>query len=124
MESGAWAEQVIEQNALYAPVLVRVEATNVLRRLELGKRITTPEAGAAREDLLRLEIELFPFEPFADRIWQLRRTVTSYDAWYVAVAEALGFALVTLDQRLVKADGPGCEFLTPSSHGGASPSRR
>lgn len=110
---GIWAEQIIEGHALYAPELVRVEATSVLRRLELAKRLTAPEADAAQEDLMQLEIELFPFEPFADRIWELRYTVASYDAWYVAVAEALGFPLATLDERLAKAGGPKCEFLTP-----------
>ena len=110
---GTWAEQVIENGALYAPELLRVEATNVLRRLERAKEITTPEANAAHDDLMQLEVELFSFDPFSDRIWELRHTVTSYDAWYVAVAEALGFPLATLDERLAEAAGPKCEFLTP-----------
>jgi len=88
---GAWAERIIEPGGLYAPEMVRVEATNVLRRLELAKKISTPEANAAREDLMLLEIELFSFDPFSDRVWELRHTVTSYDAWYVAVAEDLAF---------------------------------
>jgi predicted nucleic acid-binding protein len=112
---GAWAERVLDARALYAPELMRVEATNILRRLERAKRITTPEANAAQDDLMQLEIELFSFEPFADRIWELRQTVTSYDAWYVALAEALEFPLATLDERLARADGPKCEFLTPTS---------
>ena len=112
---GIWAEKIIERHALYAPELALAEATNILRRLELAKRITTPEADAAYEDLLQLEMEQFPFEPFTPRIWELRRTVTSCDAWYVAVAEELGFPLATLDERLAKADGPKCEFLTPDS---------
>jgi predicted nucleic acid-binding protein len=111
--NGAWAEKVIEDRALYAPELVRVEVTNILRRLERAKEITTPEANAGYEDLMQLEVELFSFDSFSDRIWQLRHTVTSYDAWYVAVAESLGFPLATLDKRLVKSDGPKCEFLTP-----------
>lgn len=110
---GIWAENVLEGGALYAPELVHVEATNVLRRLELGKKITTLEASAAYEDLARLEMELFPFAPFAERIWELRPTVTSYDAWYVSVAEAIGFPLATLDGRLAKSPGPKCAFLTP-----------
>lgn len=114
---GIWAEQIIERHALYAPELVRVEATNVLRRLELARRMTTPEAGAAQEDLMQLEIELFPFEPFTGRIWELRSTVMSYDAWYIALAEELGFPLATLDERLAKTDGPKREFLTPGSPG-------
>jgi predicted nucleic acid-binding protein len=112
---GACAERIIEPGGLYAPEMVRVEATNVLRRLELAKKISTPEANAAREDLMLLEIELFSFDPFSDRVWELRHTVTSYDAWYVAVAEDLAFPLVTLDGRLAKASGPKCAFLTPGS---------
>ena len=106
---------VADGRALYAPELVLVEATNILRRLERAKQITTPEANAAQDDLMQLETELFSFEPFADRIWELRQTVTSHDAWYVALAEALEFPLATLDERLARADGPKCEFLTPSS---------
>jgi predicted nucleic acid-binding protein len=73
----------------------------------------TADAIAAHEDLLELNLELFSFEPFAERIWELRHNLTSYDAWYVAVAEALGLPLATLDMRLAKAKGLTCEFLTP-----------
>lgn len=55
---------------------------------------------AAYEDLMQLSIELFSFDPFADRIWELRHNITSYEAWYVAVAEALRLPLATLDERL------------------------
>ena len=92
-----------------------MEATNVLRRLELSNRITAPEATAAQGDLMQLEIEVFPFEPFAERVWDLRQSVTSYDAWYVAIAEALRFPLATLDERLAKSNGPKCEFLMPAA---------
>lgn len=112
---GAWAERIVEEHALYAPELVRVEATNVLRRLERAKQITEPEANAAQQDLMELDVELFPFEPFNERIWELRHTVTSYDAWYVALAEELRIPLATLDERLTRADGPKCEFLTAPS---------
>jgi predicted nucleic acid-binding protein len=110
---GTWAEKIVENGPLHAPELVRVEVTNTLRRLERAKRISTPEANAAHEDLMQLDLQLFSFDPFSDRIWQLRHGVTSYDAWYVAVAEALGLPLATLDKRLGRAQGPKCEFLTP-----------
>lgn len=97
---------------LHAPELVRAETLNVLRRLERAKQISTPEANAAYDDLMQLNLQEFAFEPFADRIWNLRHTVTSYDAWYVAVAEALRVPLATLDERLAKATGPACDFLT------------
>jgi predicted nucleic acid-binding protein len=112
---GAWAEDVLAAGSLHAPELVLAEATNILRRLERARRIATPEANAAHDDLTQLHLELFPFEPFADRIWELRHSVTSYDAWYVALAEALELPLATLDSRLAKARGPACNFLTPPS---------
>jgi len=112
---GVWAEEVIDDQVLYAPELVRVAATNVLHRLERAEQITTAEANGAQEDLTQLEIELFPFEPFSERIWELRHTLTSYDAWYVAVAEELGYPLATLDRRLARTVGPKCKFLTPDS---------
>jgi predicted nucleic acid-binding protein len=110
---GVWAENVLAGGSLYAPELVCAEATNIFRRLERAKQITTPEANAAQEDLTQLDIVLFSFEPFAERIWELRHNVTSYDAWYVAIAEALKLPLATLDQPLSRSDGVVCEFLTP-----------
>ena len=110
---GEWAEEILLGGALHAPESARVEATNVLRRLERIGDITTAEANAAHEDLMQLDLDLLPFEPFAERVWQLRHTVTSHDAWYVAIAEALGSPLATLDGRLAKATGPACRFLTP-----------
>lgn len=112
--NGKWAEGVIAAGALYAPELARVEASNILRRLERAKEITTPEANAAFEDLMQLNIEPFGFEPFADRIWELRHNITSYDAWYVAIAETLKLPLATLDERLAKAKGSTCDFLMPN----------
>ena len=112
---GAWAEEVVTAGSLHAPELIRVEATNVLRRLERAKQITTPEANAAHADLVELNLELFSYDPFADRIWQLRHAITSYDAWYVAVAEALRLPFATMDEKLAKAKGPNCDFWTPRS---------
>ena len=110
---GEWAEEVLSSGILQGPELLRAEATDIFRRLERAKLITTPEANAAQEDLLQLNIELFPFEPFADRIWELRHNVTSYDAWYVAIAEALKLPLATLDEPLSKSNGVTCKFLKP-----------
>jgi predicted nucleic acid-binding protein len=112
---GDWAEEILAGGLLLAPELVRAEATNIFRRLERAKLITTPEANAAQDDLMQLDIELFAFEPFASRIWELRYNVTSYDAWYVAVAEALKLPLATLDESFSKSNGVTCKFLTPSS---------
>jgi predicted nucleic acid-binding protein len=112
---GNWAEDILASGSLHAPELARAEATNVLRRLERAKQITTAEANAAHDDLMHLDMELFPFDPFGDRVWELRHTMTSYDAWYVAVAEALHLPLATLDEKLAKASRTNCDVLTPRS---------
>jgi predicted nucleic acid-binding protein len=113
-DHGVWAEKILAQDALYAPELLRVESANVLRRLERGKEITKQEANGAFEELMELDVELHELDPFSERVWELRHNVTSYDAWYVALAEALNLPLATLDGRLVKAEGPKCRFLTPN----------
>lgn len=112
---GRWAEAIIERESTVAPELVLVETANVLRRLERAKQITSLEATSAHRDALRLDLVLFPYEPFAARIWALRENLTSYDAWYVALAEALACPLATLDVRLSRASGSTCEIITPSA---------
>lgn len=110
---GEWAEETLARGDLHAPELILVEATDILRRLERAKKITPPEAEAAYRDQIDLDLEVYAFAPVADRVWELRHTLTSYDAWYVAVAEALELPFATLDARLARADGPLCEFLVP-----------
>ncbi len=91
-----------------------VEASNILRRLERSGEISRLEANSAHRDLLRLDLDLFPFAPFAERVWALRRNLTAYEAWYVALAEALDSPLATLDRKLGRATGPVCEIIVPS----------
>ena len=110
---GQWAESVLADGPLASPELVLAEATNILRRLERAGEISRSEATGAHRDLLRLDLELFPFAPYAARVWALRANLTSYDAWYVALAEALDCRLVTLDRKLCRASGPTCEIAGP-----------
>jgi predicted nucleic acid-binding protein len=112
-EEGTWAENVLASGVLHAPELVRAEAANILRRLEIARRITASESDAAQSDLMQLALELYSFDPFADRVWELRHNVTCYDGWYVAIAEALELPLATLDARLRRAKSPRCKFVAP-----------
>ncbi len=86
----------------------------MLRRGSLTRRIPEEQASLAYGDLVALSVEFYPFERFSDRVWELRHTVTAYDAWYVALAESLDLALATLDRKLTRAQGPRCEFVTPA----------
>jgi predicted nucleic acid-binding protein len=109
---GAWADGLLESENLAGPHLMPVEAANILRLAALSGVISQDNAALALADLLAIPIELFPYEPFALRAWELRANVTAYDAWYVALAEALGVPLATLDQKLTRASGPQCQFRT------------
>ena len=92
-----------------------VEVANILRRTVAAGEVSVDVAALAHADLLALRVELFPYEPFAARVWKLRDDVTAYDGWYVALAEALGATLATLDARLGRASGLRCRFTTPES---------
>ena len=92
-----------------------VEAANILRRAVLAKDVSADAAGLAHSDLLALRVDLYPYAPFAHRVWELRLNLTAYDSWYVSLAETLGWPLATLDVKLTGAPGPRCRFLTPAS---------
>jgi predicted nucleic acid-binding protein len=42
---------------------------------------------------------------FIPRIWELRDSMTAYDAMYIALAEVLGAPLLTCDAKLAAARG-------------------
>ena len=94
-----------------------LETMSGLRRLERAGEIARLEANVAQRAVTRLALELVPVAPFADRVWALRHNLSSYDAAYVAIAEALTVPVATLDARLAgsaEANGDiGCTFLVP-----------
>lgn len=111
--SGDWAREVIARaDHLVAPHLLPVEVAHRLRKLSMQGLVSDQVASLQLAQLIRLPIEYFPFVPLVARAWELRNNVSAYDAWYVALAEALKVPLATLDARLTHASGPSCRFLT------------
>lgn len=110
---GMWAESQLASGPLAAPHLMPVEAANILRRSALAGEISGDLASLAHDDLVSLPVELFPYSLFASRVWELRSNVTSYDGWYVALAESLAATLATLDVKLSRAAGTHCGFEVP-----------
>ena len=111
--AGSWAEGLLLSGDLLAPHLLPVEVASTLRNAALTDRISWDAAALAHGDVVQVSLRLLPYEPFADRVWALRHHVTPYDAWYVAVAEAVDAPLATLDARLAQASGPRCVFTLP-----------
>ena len=93
---------------LIGPDLLRVEVASVLRRHADNGNLTTQQANAAIDDLLAFPITVYPTAPLLRRVWDLRASVTAYDACYVALAEAVGYPLLTADRRLANAPGLRC----------------
>ncbi len=118
VREGIWGESIVAQGGLAGPELALAEGSNILRRLEQAGQISRLEATSAHRDLLQLDLDLSAFAPFAERVWALCSNLTSYDAWYVALAEALDCPLVTLDRRLSRASGPTCEVIAPPRQSG------
>lgn len=83
-----------------APHILDVEVLSVLRGLLLGRKLRPDVAEAARADHFDLVILRHDTAPLAERIWSLRHQYTSYDAAYLALAEALGAPLHTCDAKL------------------------
>jgi predicted nucleic acid-binding protein len=110
---GRWATAALTETQLAAPSLIGFETANIIRRNELAGLVSSDQAAQAHKDLLDLTIEQWPYELLASRGWDLRRSLTIYDACYVTLAELLGCTLVTLDRRMGRTRGLRCAVLTP-----------
>jgi predicted nucleic acid-binding protein len=75
--------------------------------------VSCDQAAQAHQDLLDLAIEQWPYELLARRAWELGCNLSICDASYVALAEALGCTLVTLDMRIAGAPNLRCPVATP-----------
>ena len=90
---------------VHSPHLLDAEVLHVVRRYALAGDIDA-ERGAEMVDILRdLVIHRHDHRSLLGRAWELRHSVGTYDALYVALAEALDAPLLTADGRLAKAHG-------------------
>ncbi len=93
-----------------APQILKAETVSAIRSMAHRGDISESRARAALDQVRRLAVATYAIEPMMDRIWEMRSSVSVYDAWYVALAERLSVTLVTTDRRLAAANGPRCEI--------------
>jgi len=94
-----------------APEVVNPEVLSVLRRMERTGEVRPERARQALADLLDAPVRRFATLPLLPVVWELRDSVSAYDACYVALARALGCPLVTGDLRLTRAPGLGVPLV-------------
>ena len=91
--------------SLHAPHLLDVEVAQVLRRYVRERIISAQRGQEALEDLAGLPLSRYPHDFLIPRVWELRATLTAYDAVYVALAELLDAPLLTCDAKIASASG-------------------
>ena len=96
-----------------APHLIDAEVLSVIQTNHRLGRLDATAAHQAVSDLRTWPGERWPHQLLLDRAWDLRDNVRSYDAFYVALAEAMGATLVTLDVHLTRAPGLRCPVHVP-----------
>jgi predicted nucleic acid-binding protein len=106
--AGALARERLLASDIAVPELADVEVLSVVRREVLAGRLSSRRGAGALQDYTDLAVARYAHQPLMARAWELRDTVSAYDAHYVALAEFLDAALVTADGRLARASGPRC----------------
>jgi len=91
---------------LHAPTLLDYEVVYAVRGLTLAGHLSEARASDALIDFNDLPIRRWPSaDALRQRAFQLRHNISTYDAAYVVLAEALRAPLVTRDRRLARSGG-------------------
>jgi predicted nucleic acid-binding protein len=94
---------------VHAPALIDAEISSVVRGLSITAKsevqISAERALEMLADYAGLRIVRHPMQPLQARAFEMRHNLTAYDAMYVALAESLGFPLLTDDGKLAAAPG-------------------
>ncbi|MDA8061226.1 MAG: type II toxin-antitoxin system VapC family toxin [Actinomycetota bacterium] len=102
------ARAALADEQAHAPHLIDPEVANALRRGVARSLIEPGDARSALERWRRLGLLRHATFPLLERVWQLRDNLSAYDASYVALAEALGCALLSADARIARSPEITC----------------
>lgn len=94
-----------DDDEFHAPHLLDIEVVQVLRRLVRTRELSKTRAEEALADLADFHVRRHGHVDLLSRVWEMRANLTSYDAVYVALAEAIGGPLVTCDGPLGASPG-------------------
>jgi predicted nucleic acid-binding protein len=103
--------QIAEATSLHTVDLAQVEVVSALRRKVARGDLDPHRAAQALGDLSETRIHFHGAGPLLSRIWALRDSHSSYDAAYIALAEALSVPLLTTDGHLARSHGHRAEVV-------------
>jgi predicted nucleic acid-binding protein len=105
-EAGRIRQRIVQRDeTLHVPHLFDVEVLHVLCHHSLSGQLSDSRGSLALSRFSSTRLTRYPHASFVSRIWELRHTLTAYDAAYVALAETLDAPLLTTDRRLAQAPG-------------------
>lgn len=123
--AGDQARDVLrDRSLLHVPSIFAAEVTSAIRAMQARGEVSPGLARGAVSKIKVVQTVQYPFEPFLDRVWELRGSLTVYDGWYVALAESLDTRLVTADRRLARAPGPRCPVVEVARFATGFPEQR
>ena len=102
------ARTALADEAVHVPHLIDSEIAHALRWQVLSRSLGADDGWLALDTWRRLGVVRHPMGGLLDRVWELRENASAYDACYLALAEALGCALLTADARLSRVPGLRC----------------
>ena len=102
------AREALGSQQVHVPHLIDPEVASGLRRRVAGELLDADAGWAALDTWRRLGMTRYAVHSLLDRVWELRDSLSAYDASYVALAELLGCSLLTADGRLGRASGLRC----------------
>jgi predicted nucleic acid-binding protein len=112
---GAAPDRQLRHHALTGagstPELLDLEALHAIRRLVRSGALPDVEGAATVRRVQDAPIGRVSHRSLLTRIWQLRDSITAYDAAYIALAEQLGVPLLTCDAHLGRAHGHNAEVI-------------
>ena len=97
---------------LVAPELIDAEVANALKRHERSGRLERARATTFVRSLAHAPIRRVSHRLLLQDAWDARHQLSTYDAFYVALARRLGVPVITHDRRWAAAGDLGITVIT------------